>query len=123
MDQPDNLLKTALEEIERLLTTKTVVGDPIKIGENTIVPLVAVGFGFGGGGGSGEDPKHAGAKGAGSGAGGGGGIRPIALVILDKDGNVRVESVRASTSIVDKVGDAVVRAVEAGRAQKTPAPA
>jgi uncharacterized spore protein YtfJ len=123
MEQPDNLLKTALDEIERLLTTKTVVGDPIRIGENTIVPLMAVGFGFGGGAGMGEDPKSAGTKGSGSGAGGGGGIRPIALVILDKDGNVRVESVRASASIVDKLGDAVVRAVEAGRAPKVTTPA
>ena len=53
MEQPDNMLKTALDEIERLLTTKTVVGEPIKIGDNTIVPLVAVGFGFGGGSGAG----------------------------------------------------------------------
>jgi uncharacterized spore protein YtfJ len=123
MEQPENLLKTALDEIERLLTTKTVVGDPIKIGDNTIVPLMAVGFGFGGGAGMGEDPKNAGAKGTGSGAGGGGGIRPIALVILDKDGKVRVESVRASASIVDKLGDAVVRAVEAGRSAKVTTPA
>jgi uncharacterized spore protein YtfJ len=123
MEQPDNLLKTALDEIERLLTTKTVVGEPIKIGDNTIVPLVAVGFGFGGGGGAGEDPKNAGAKGTGAGAGGGAGIRPIALVILDKEGKVRVESVRASASIVDKMGDAVVRAVEAGRAAKSTTPA
>jgi uncharacterized spore protein YtfJ len=121
MEQPDNLLKTALDEIERLLTTKTVVGEPIKIGENTIVPLVSVGFGFGGGGGMGEDQKHA--KGTGSGAGGAGGIRPIALVILDKDGHVRVESVRASASIVDKLGDAVARAVEAARTEKTTTPA
>jgi uncharacterized spore protein YtfJ len=120
MEQPDNLLKTALDEIERLLTTKTVVGEPIKVGDNTIVPLMAVGFGFGGGAGSGEDPKKAGAKGSGSGAGAGGGIRPIALIIVDKDGKVRVESVRASASIVDKVGDAVVRAVEAGKAAKNP---
>ena len=123
MEQPDNMLKTALDEIERLLTTKTVVGEPIKIGDNTIVPLVAVGFGFGGGSGAGEDPKKPGAKGTGAGAGGGGGIRPIALLIVDKDGNIRVESVRASTSIVDKMGDAVVRAVEAGRAAKETTPA
>ena len=123
MEQPDNMLKTALDEIERLLTTRTVVGEPIKIGENTIVPLVAVGFGFGGGGGAGEDPKHAGSKGAGSGAGGGAGIRPIALVVVDKDGKVRVEPVRASASIVEKVGDAVVRAVEAAQKSKTPTPA
>ena len=123
MEQPDNLLKTALDEIERLLTTKTVVGEPIKIGENTIVPLVAVGFGFGGGGGTGEDPKTAGSKGAGSGAGGGAGIRPIALVIVDRDGKVKVEPVRASASIVEKVGDAVVRAVEAAQKSKTATPA
>jgi uncharacterized spore protein YtfJ len=121
MEQPDNMLKTALDEIEHLLTTKTVVGEPIKIGENTIVPLVQVGFGFGGGGGAGEDPKTAGSKGAGAGAGGGAGIRPIALIVVDKAGNVRVEPVRASASVVDKVGDAVVRAVEATRTVKTPA--
>ena len=123
MEQPDNLLKTALDEIERLLTTKTVVGEPIRIGDVTIVPLMAVGFGFGGGAGTGENPKMAGAKGGGSGAGAGGGIRPIALVIIDKEGNVRVESVRASASIVEKMGDAVARAVEAGRSAKVATPA
>lgn len=116
MNEPENMLKTALDEIERLLTTKTVVGEPIKIGDNTIVPLIAVGFGFGGG--VGEDSKAAGSKGVGSGAGGGAGIRPIALVIVDKEGKVHVESVRASSSIVDKMGDAVVRAVEAAQKAK-----
>jgi uncharacterized spore protein YtfJ len=123
MVDQDSMLKTALNEIDRLLTTKTVVGEPIKIGDNTIVPLVAVGFGFGGGGGTNEDPKAAGMKGAGSGAGGGAGIRPIALVVIDKDGKVRVEPVRASASIVEKVGDAVVRAVDAARKTKEATPA
>jgi len=123
MNEPENMLKTALDEIERLITTKTVVGEPIRIGDNTIVPLLAVGFGFGGGGGAGEDGKAAGAKGTGSGAGGGAGIRPIALVVVDKDGQVRVEPVRASASIVDKLGDAVVRAVEAAEKPKAGVPA
>lgn len=123
MEEHGNMLKTALEEIERLLTTKTVVGEPIQVGDNTIVPLIAIGFGFGGGGGTGEDPKHPGAKGEGSGAGGGAGIRPIALVIVDKNGVARVESVATSTSIVDKVGDAVVRAVEAAQKAKATATA
>ncbi len=123
MEEHGNVLKTALEEIERLLTTKTVVGEPIQVGDNTIVPLIAIGFGFGGGGGTGEDPKHPGAKGEGSGAGGGAGIRPIALVIVDKSGVARVESVATSTSIVDKVGDAVVRAVEAAQKGKASATA
>ena len=123
MNEPENMLKTALDEIERLITTKTVVGEPIRIGDNTIVPLLAVGFGFGGGAGAGEDAKAAGTKGAGSGAGGGAGIRPIALVVVDKEGQVRVEPVRARASVVDKLGDAVVRAVEAAQKPKVGVPA
>jgi uncharacterized spore protein YtfJ len=118
--QSDNLLKTALDEIERLLTTRTVVGEPIKVGEATIIPLFGVGFGFGGGAGGGEDAKSAGAaKGQGSGAAGGGGIRPVAVIVVDKDGQARVEPVRTSTSIIDKVGDAVARTVNATRTEKT----
>jgi uncharacterized spore protein YtfJ len=120
MEEPDNLLKTALGEIEHLLSTKTVVGEPIQVNGNTIVPLVAVGFGFGGGAGGGEDQKTAMSKGSGSGAAGGGGVRPIAVVIVDKDGTARVESVRTAASVIEKFGDAVVKAVEAGRAAKKP---
>jgi uncharacterized spore protein YtfJ len=96
---------------------------PAKLERELRTWMDAARLGFGGGSGSGEDPKKAGAKGTGAGAGGGGGIRPIALVIVDKDGKIRVESVRASTSIVDKVGDAVVRAVEATRTAKEQASA
>lgn len=121
MEQVETLLKTALGEIERLLTTKTVVGEPIEIGGNTIIPLVSVGFGFGGGGGSGEDQKVASAKGNGAGTGGGGGVRPVAVVIVDKDGGVRVESVRTAASVVDKLGDVVTRVVQTAKAKPEPA--
>ena len=120
MEQADAVLKTALGEIERLLTTKTVVGEPLQVGGNTIVPLVSVGFGFGGGGGGGEDQKNPMTKGSGVGAGGGGGVKPIAVVIVDKDGRARVESVRAAAGVMEKFGDAVVRAVEAATSAKPP---
>ena len=71
----DRMLKATLAETERILSTRTVVGEPINVEGQTIIPLVAVGFGFGAGGGSGKDPKTARleALGAGSGAGGGAG--------------------------------------------------
>ena len=47
MEQLDNLVKITLAEVERIISTKTVVGEPFEIRGNTIVPLVAVGFGFG----------------------------------------------------------------------------
>ena len=36
----ENLVKTTLAEIEKLLSTKTVVGEPITIEGTTIVPLI-----------------------------------------------------------------------------------
>lgn len=113
MEAVENLLKTALGEIERLLTTKTVVGESIEVGGNTIIPLVAVAFGFGGGGGTGEDPKSNAAKGTGGGTGGGGGVKPVAVVIVDKAGNARVEAIRGSATVVEKLGDAVTKVMEA----------
>ena len=50
MEHVENLLKTTLGEIERLLTTKTVVGDPITLDGSTVIPLISIGFGFGAGG-------------------------------------------------------------------------
>jgi len=121
MEQVEALLKTLLTEIERMLTTKTVVGEPIVVAGNTIIPLVSIGFGVGGGGGSGEDAKKTSAKGAGAGTGGGGGIKPIALLIVDKDGRVRVEPVRAAASVVEKLGEAVARVVQTGKTPKSDA--
>ena len=112
MDHVDNLLKTTLAEIERLLSTRTVVGEPITVEGQTIIPLVAVGFGFGAGGGSGKDQKTSNVEGLGAGSGAGGGVKPVAVVIVNKDG-VRLESVsRVGATVVEKVGEAVVRILD-----------
>ena len=54
MEETATLVKTSMEEIRGLLSAETVVGEPIIVGGNTIIPLVSVGFGFGGGGGTGK---------------------------------------------------------------------
>ena len=107
MEHVESLLKATLAEIERLLSTRTVVGEPINIEGQTIIPLIAVGFGFGAGGGSGKDPKTARLEGLGAGSGAGGGIKPVAVIIVNKDG-VRLESVRrGAANLVEKAGEAV----------------
>jgi uncharacterized spore protein YtfJ len=112
MEHVESLLKATLAEIERLLTTRTVVGEPITIEGNTLIPLVAVGFGFGAGGGSGKEQKKMSGEGQGAGSGGGGGVRPVAIVIVNKDG-VRVEGVRrGAATMVEKVGEAVGKILE-----------
>ena len=50
MEEVERLLKNTAEEMERLLSAKTVVGEPLTVDGNTIVPLLSIGFGFGAGG-------------------------------------------------------------------------
>ncbi len=109
MKDVDSLFEKVIGEIERMLKSKTVVGDPLTLDGNTIVPLVSVGFGFGVGAGEGNDPKKG--AGNGGGAGGGGGIKPVAIVVVGKDG-VRVEPVKGgAASLLDKVADVAGRFV------------
>lgn len=111
MEHVESLLKTTLGEIERLLNTKSVVGEPITVDGNTVIPLVSIGFGFGAGGGGGKDPKNPQSEGTGEGSGGGGGVKPVAVVIVNKEG-VRVETVRGTATVVEKLGEAVSKVVE-----------
>lgn len=112
MEHVETLLKTTLGEIERLLNTKTVVGAPMNIEGHTVIPLVSIGFGFGAGGGSGKEQKAVAGEGYGAGSGGGGGVKPVAIVVVNKDG-VRVESVRkGAASVVEKAGEAAVKIFE-----------
>ena len=46
MEETPNLVKTSMEEIRGVLSAERVVGEPIVVGGNTIIPLVSVGFGF-----------------------------------------------------------------------------
>jgi uncharacterized spore protein YtfJ len=117
MEEIEKLFKTAIDEIERLLNTKTVVGEPMVIEGKTLIPLVSLGFGFGAGGGMGKAPKSKDEKnleGLGGGTGGGGGIKPVGILVVDENG-VHFEPVRGgTTSVLEKV----VETFAASRAKK-----
>ncbi len=67
MENVENLVRTTLEEIEKVLSTKTVVGEPITIEGRTLIPLISVFFGFGAGAGSGMGMDSKKQKGEGTG--------------------------------------------------------
>lgn len=75
----EELLKTTVDELEKLVSTKNIIGDPIPMGERIVIPVASYGFGFGGGYVQGCDAMN----GAGAGSGAGAGIKPIALIIID----------------------------------------
>ena len=78
------ILRGVVGELREMAKSESIVGDPITVGDKTVIPVVKMSVGFGAGGGQGESEK----KGSGFGGGGGGGvmIEPAAFIILDKDG-------------------------------------
>lgn len=71
------------EKLENFLKTKTVVGEPIKVGETTLVPFIDITFGVGMGGGAGTDEKGMGGDGGGGGTGAK--IAPTAVLVIQGD--------------------------------------
>lgn len=79
---PENL-EVVFNKLEKFLKTETVVGEPIVIGETTLVPIVSVMFGCGTGSGGGTDEK--GTNGTGSGLGVGARVVPNAILVIKND--------------------------------------
>ena len=106
MENVEKLLKGTVEELDRLLNAKNVLGDPIEKGSATVIPIVSYGFGFGAGGN--QNSKN----GDGSGTGGGGGIKPLGAIIIDDQG-ARVESVQgAMTTFAEVLGSTASKAID-----------
>lgn len=118
MADVERLVKVTMEEIEEMLDSKRVVGEPIEAQGRTVIPLVSLGFGFGAGGGTGSGSGQAKGgdsprgEGSGGGTGGGGGIRPIGVIVIDP-GGVHIEGIRGATATVfEKMGETISRMVE-----------
>ena len=107
MDGLTDILKTITSEMQKSLSARTVVGDPITVEGKTIVPLVSVGMGFGAGSGSGSGKEDN------PGGGGGGlGMKPVAVVIIDHQG-VRIERMKESRdSLVEHLAEAMPKFLE-----------
>lgn len=75
------ILDSLMRNLKEILTTKTIVGDPVQAGNTTILPVMKVSVGFGAGAGAGSADK----SGTGSGGGGGGGvaITPVGFLVIE----------------------------------------
>ena len=78
------ILQGVVGELKDMARSESIVGEPITVGDKTVIPVVKISVGFGAGGGQGEDEKAR----SGYGGGGGGGVRiePAAFIIMDKEG-------------------------------------
>lgn len=112
MEDLNKLVQASMAEIERLLSTKSVVGEPMKVDGNTIIPLVSIGFGFGAGSAMGRGEKEGKGQGGGGGTGGGGGVKPVAIVVVNQDGVRIAPIVGGAATAVEKVSEVIARAIE-----------
>lgn len=102
----DNSFNTTVESLfkgmDSFISTKTVVGDAIHIGDTIILPLVDVSFGVAAGAFS-QDKKNNGAGGM------GGKIMPSAVLVI-QDGTTKLVNIKNQdgvTKILDMVPDFV----------------
>lgn len=104
MDNLNTTVESLFKGMDHFITTKTVVGEPITIGETIILPLVDVSFGVG----AGAAVENAKSNGAG---GMGGKITPSAVLIIS-NGSTRLVNVKnqdAITKVLDMVPDLLDR--------------
>lgn len=95
-------VETLFKGMDSFITTKTVVGDAIHLGDTIILPLVDVSFGVGAGA-SAEDKKNNG------GGGMGGKVTPSAVLVIS-DGKTKLVNVKNQdglTKILDMVPDLI----------------
>ncbi len=101
------VIDSLLSGMDAVLSSKTVVGQPVVVGDTTIIPLVDVSFGVAAG--SGNESRNFNKN---SSAGGmGGKVSPNAIIVI-KDGNTRLLSVKnqdSITKILDMVPEVIHR--------------
>ena len=98
----NSVMTSLLKGVDSVLSTKTVVGEPINVGDTILVPLVDVSFGLGAGAGI-QDKKDKGAGGV------GGKMSPSAILVIQngKTKLVNIKQQDSVTKILDMVPDLV----------------
>lgn len=77
------ILSSLLENLKTMVSSKTIVGDPIEVGKHTIVPVMKVSLGLGAGGG--DIASTAKTNRSGGGGGGGLSISPVGFLVVQDE--------------------------------------
>lgn len=119
MESIDHMVGTVVSHLSDVATSGAIAGEPIQLGEVTIVVLSMLSIGMGAGGGEGKgdaadkvEARKAGTgSGTGEGAGGGVKVRPAAVIAFTPKG-VEVLPIPAVPNVFDKVVERVPQVVD-----------
>lgn len=109
----ENLMETAMENLEAMIDVNTILGDPVETPDgNVIVPVSRVSFGFAAGGTEFQTQKDSNSDTLpfGGGSGGGISINPVAFLVV---GNNQVRLLPVDNSaIYDRLIDMVPKVID-----------
>ena len=111
----DTTVESLFKGMDSFITTKTVVGDAVTIGDTIILPLVDVSFGVGAGAFAGDKKQNAG-------GGMGAKISPSAILVISGGVTklVNVKNQDTVTKILDMVPDFVNKFATGGTKKESP---
>ena len=104
-----NMLQDTISKIREMVDVNNVIGEPIVVGDVSIIPVSKVSVGFGGGGSDfvSKNPNKQ-ENPFGGGVGGGVKVTPICFLIVNKEGNVRMMPVAApANTTADRIVEMV----------------
>lgn len=110
----NSTVESLFKGMDSFITTKTVVGDAVRVDESTIIlPLVEVSFGVGAGAFAGENKNNAG-------GGMGGKIAPSSVLVIQNGTSklVNVKEQDSVTKILDMVPDLINKFTSKGAKKK-----
>lgn len=97
MNNQDTSIETVFSKMENFVSTKTVVGEAITVGNVVLLPLIDVSFGVGAGSGNSKMDDKPGNESAGA-VGLGAKITPSAVIVVT-DGTVQLVNVKNQESV------------------------
>jgi uncharacterized spore protein YtfJ len=101
------MLKNLIAELKRIVTTETVIGEPMTVEDKILIPVIKVFVGLGAGTGGAKKPGEV----AGGGSGAGASIAPVALIVIFKGipgpEGLKVMTMEKPSAIAKVIGEAL----------------
>jgi uncharacterized spore protein YtfJ len=116
MEELQSIIEMVSDKLAAVANSDIVIGQPLKFGSITIVPISKISIGIGAGGGEGNNPadkrnKRKPDKGTGGGTGGGVMVRPVAVAVFSEQG-VEILPIPDKKGRFDKLLDKVPEVIE-----------
>ena len=126
----NKIMENTLEKMRQMVDVSTIIGEPIKTGDTTLIPVSKVSYGFTSGGT--DLPSKQNNELFGGGGGGGITISPVAFIVIQGE-KVRMMQINNYTSSADRAIDMIpelvdqisqlVKAKDTEKTEETAAPA